>query len=370
MDNSESTTYIYDAADELEHAVTTFTSSTQVHVTTYTYDENGNLVLEMQDTGAPVTRTTHTWDDENRLVQVEKTGMTTNAYSFNADGQRVRIVDSQSPSGRRLIWDEENILLETSDAGSTEAVYTYEPAGYGKLVSQRRGSTSGLFLFDALGSARQVVNNPANMFLAQYSFRPFGEVLTSSGSLVNPFRWVGEVGYYYDVDRLAHYVRASTYNPKIARWLSRDPLGFAAGDVNIYRYVANRTILVVDSTGLTYGAGPFIFDPPIGSWQPCSPNDSMTHITYRTPQTVEFNVRSNETGPCCVFGDNGVSPGAYRCHLRVTHRYTGLSVFFYKCNQGLWNLTQVAISLSGGGIQSKSQLVCRCGPPLPDPQIG
>ena len=39
-------------------------------------------------------------------------------------------------------------------------------------------------------------------------------------------------------------------NPGTGRWTSQDPLGFAAGDANLYRYVGNETIGEVDTTGL------------------------------------------------------------------------------------------------------------------------
>ena len=73
--------------------------------------------------------------------------MTTNQYSYNGDGQRVQIVDSQGT--KKPIWDFQNILLETDGSDATQVVYTLEPAGYGNLVSQRRGSTTSFYLFDA-----------------------------------------------------------------------------------------------------------------------------------------------------------------------------------------------------------------------------
>jgi uncharacterized protein RhaS with RHS repeats len=39
------------------------------------------------------------------------------------------------------------------------------------------------------------------------------------------------------------------YDPKIGGWLSQDPLGFAAGDANLYRYVANGPTNEVDPSG-------------------------------------------------------------------------------------------------------------------------
>jgi len=114
-----------------------------------------NLLTQVTGTS----RTTQTWDDENRLTKWELKGSTTNDYAFNGDGQRTRIADSQTPSGRRLIWDEQNILLETDDAGATQANYTLEPAGYGNLISQRRSTTSSYHLFDALGSTDRLMDS-------------------------------------------------------------------------------------------------------------------------------------------------------------------------------------------------------------------
>jgi len=40
------------------------------------------------------------------------------------------------------------------------------------------------------------------------------------------------------------------YDPKVGRWLSEDPIGFDAGDVNVYRYVGNEPGNGVDLQGL------------------------------------------------------------------------------------------------------------------------
>jgi uncharacterized protein RhaS with RHS repeats len=40
------------------------------------------------------------------------------------------------------------------------------------------------------------------------------------------------------------------YDPSTGRWLSVDPIGFEAGDANLYRYVRNEPLLQTDPTGL------------------------------------------------------------------------------------------------------------------------
>ena len=46
------------------------------------------------------------------------------------------------------------------------------------------------------------------------------------------------------------YYRARWYDPRIGRFISEDPIGFAAGDANLSRYVGNSTPNAVDPSGL------------------------------------------------------------------------------------------------------------------------
>lgn len=173
--------------------------------------------------------------------------MITNQYTYNGDGQRVQIVDSQGT--KKQIWDGENILLETDGSDVTQAVYTLEPAGYGNLISQRRGSATSTHLFDALGSTRKLTDSTGAVS-DSYDYRAYGEMYASSGTTTNVFRWVGGLGYYYDVDRLAYYLRARTYSPALARFLSQDPIGFVGSPWNLYEYVNSKPILFIDPSGL------------------------------------------------------------------------------------------------------------------------
>ncbi len=176
--------------------------------------------------------------------------MITNQYTFNGDGQRVGIVDSQGT--KKPIWDGENIVLETDGSDVTQVVYTLEPAGYGNLVSQRRGSTTSTHLFDALGSTRKLTDSTGGV-TDSYDYRAYGETFASSGSTTNVFRWVGELGYYFDVDRDAYYLRARPYSPALARFISQDPLGFEGSEWNLYEYVVGQPTTLTDPRGLACG---------------------------------------------------------------------------------------------------------------------
>jgi hypothetical protein len=42
------------------------------------------------------------------------------------------------------------------------------------------------------------------------------------------------------------------YEPRIGRWISEDPIGFEAGDANLYRYAGNSPQNYIDPTGLEW----------------------------------------------------------------------------------------------------------------------
>jgi RHS repeat-associated protein len=58
-----------------------------------------------------------------------------------------------------------------------------------------------------------------------------------TGTTVNPFRWVGRVGYYWDDGTGTFYIRARVYEPVTGRWMSQDPLCYPV--VNPMRALRN-----------------------------------------------------------------------------------------------------------------------------------
>src|SRR3989442_3288217 len=54
-----------------------------------------------------------------------------------------------------------------------------------------------------------------------------------------------------------HYYRARYYHPRLARFISEDPIGLAGGDLNLYAYVGNDPVNIVDLDGLS-ASGDFV----------------------------------------------------------------------------------------------------------------
>jgi uncharacterized protein RhaS with RHS repeats len=60
----------------------------------------------------------------------------------------------------------------------------------------------------------------------------------------------GVFHYHLPSQKRQKFARGHNYDPATGRWMSQDPLGFDAGDSNLYRYVANRPTEFTDPKGL------------------------------------------------------------------------------------------------------------------------
>jgi RHS repeat-associated protein len=88
-----------------------------------------------------------------------------------------------------------------------------------------------------------------------------------------PFTFTGTE---YDAETGLYYYRARYYDASTGRFISKDPIGFAGGDTNLYRYVGNNPINWIDPMGLwssgveaytPYGGGGISFGQnPNGNW--------------------------------------------------------------------------------------------------------
>jgi RHS repeat-associated protein len=123
------------------------------------------------------------------------------------------------------------------------------------------GSSGGVTwnLTDHLGSVHGIVDSGGQL-VDTLKYDAFGVLTTESnpsggegaagGGGVYPGLLPRYAGYEWDSALGLYHVGARWYDPSQGRWLSRDPLGFDAGDVNLYRYVGNSPTELTDPSGL------------------------------------------------------------------------------------------------------------------------
>ncbi len=149
----------------------------------------------------------------------------------------------------------EAYLMETDGDGNMTAWYTQEPVKYGDIHAQRRiDPTTGVgksyyYHPDALGSTRELTDESGTV-VATYNYDAFGNTIASTGAVENPFRFTGNVGYYWDEELNTYHIRARNYQPTTGHWTSQDPIGFVDGpNLYIAYFVPNTT----DPSGLMEG---------------------------------------------------------------------------------------------------------------------
>jgi RHS repeat-associated protein len=146
------------------------------------------------------------------------------------------------------LWDpfDDNVVSEHD--GTTETAYTHEPGQYGDLISQRDGTSSKFYHFDARGDTREITDESENVTDTR-TYDAWGNVIASTGSTPTPYQFVGKLGYAFDATLDQYYVRARWYQQQVGRWMSEDPLGIRAG-LKIYSYGFASPIIGADPSGL------------------------------------------------------------------------------------------------------------------------
>jgi YD repeat-containing protein len=179
------TTFSYDAANQIRW------SEDASGRTTYSFDEDGNQKVVEAPNGD---RTTNTWDGENRITSVQQPDGTRNTMAYEPGGLRVKL--EESTGTKKFIWDEQNYLAETDENNDTQVVYTNEPRVYGNLVSQRRGTDSHWYHFDAIGSTRELTD-PAETVTDTRLYDAWGMLAAQTGQNAVLLAYNGRIGYYH-----------------------------------------------------------------------------------------------------------------------------------------------------------------------------
>ena len=108
-----------------------------------------------------------------------------------------------------------------------------------------------------------VINLQTGEVAQRMSYSAFGVVKEDSNPGFTPF---GFAGGLYDPDTELTRFGARDYDAFTGRWTAKDPIRFNGGDTNLYRYVSNDPINLVDPEGtfvpaiwIAFGIGVYLF---------------------------------------------------------------------------------------------------------------
>jgi len=264
----------------------------------YTYDNEGNTTRRTRIVGGQVTD--YAWDHRNRLTSVTDRVSSAGAksqqveYIYDAFDQLTgkRVSTQFNTAGTPLNWSRYEVFAwadgqEVFRFVDSDGQGTAQPArianrylsgaavdqlladeqyaiGSGPAVNSAIASTvQGNTLWaltDHLGSVRDLVDN--NGIIREHNvYDSFGrlvrevdynasgvQIASTDPTAVDTL--FGYTGRLFDSHTGLQYNRARWYDASAGRWLSQDPIGFAAGDANLYRYVGNHPSYATDPSGL------------------------------------------------------------------------------------------------------------------------
>jgi len=88
------------------------------------------------------------------------------------------------------------------------------------LFPKSQNSSSHFYTYDGLGSTKALTEANQNI-QSSTIYDAWGNILQSSGTITNPYLYVGELGYYGDGDAGMYLLTQRWYNPLIARFVVR-----------------------------------------------------------------------------------------------------------------------------------------------------
>jgi RHS repeat-associated protein len=217
--------------------------------------------------------TLYTWDHRGRLTRVEvrasaNSSTVLSSVDYSYDSLDRRLMKSVNTNGtgpaeivEKFVYDGEHIAM-VFDADSLTHRYLHGP-GIDLILADEAFDANGNFLdlywmlTDHQGSVTSVLSHDSGQTsvvqaLTYTAFGAIGSIRDGQGNAVTagPISRFAYTGREFDPETGDYYYRARYYDPQTGRFLSQDPIGFAAGDMNLYRYVGNSTPNFTDPSGL------------------------------------------------------------------------------------------------------------------------
>ena len=130
----------------------------------YEYDLNGRCIRKTDPAGCV---TEYDYDCMSRLVEIRRSGMLLQGYTYYADGQ-VKTVRSSQGEGRTCFYDEAGDLIRTVSETGYSMDYEYDCLHRRTAMRDSCGRTVS-YVYDAVGNATERVDENGNITFYRYS---------------------------------------------------------------------------------------------------------------------------------------------------------------------------------------------------------
>ena len=227
------TTYVYNELNQL----------VSEDGTTYEYDNAGNLVRVV---GAGKTAL-YVYNADNKLVKAtvqQGNNVVVETYTYDYAGNRTSKTTTINNHVEKVYYLNDNssltnVLVEYSANGDEICYYTIGA----DLVSQEINGKVYAYLYDGHGTVRALANESGKL-TDTYTYDAFGNLLNSTGTTANNYRYCGE---QFDSTTGLYYLRARYMDTSTGRFISMDTYqGTTADPISLHKY------LYANSNPVTY----------------------------------------------------------------------------------------------------------------------
>jgi RHS repeat-associated protein len=145
-------------------------------------------------------------------------------------------------------------VLTEVKGSSADSIYQWHPFYIDALAVRMRSNDTQFFSQDAKYNVTAAVNVSTGV-QERYSYTPYGEVtflnadFSAKGAQSSAINNVLYTGRERDPERGIQINRERYYDPPLGRWLTRDPIGYDAGTVNLYESLMSRPAVNCDPSG-------------------------------------------------------------------------------------------------------------------------
>jgi len=211
--------------------------------TTLAYDVNGNTTTDESGN-------TYKWDALNRLSEIDYFGSAKTLFAYDGLSRRTQIIEKDSSgtvvSTKNYIWVGSEMTEERDASNAVQK--RFFPQGEQQLISSTL--TPYYYFRDHLGSVRELLDGSGNI-LTRYTYDSYGKTTTTYISGTHDSTKQYARMYMHPTSGL-YFGTFRPYNSNTWTFPNRDPIG-ERGGLNLYDYVDNNPINLVDPLGLMGG---------------------------------------------------------------------------------------------------------------------
>ena len=226
-------------------------------------------------------RLTEVWSNDTRVVENKYDALGRRVIKRTPDATHIFVYDGSLLMVERIEWN--NGMRDQFDYwwGKDFSGTLYDAGGVGGLLYIRKnGCDVYVPLYDGMGNVVQYVDKYGSL-VAQYEYDAFGNTIQKSGAKADELKMRFSTKYFDDEAGL-YYFGHRFYSPRIARWLTRDPIE-EDGGINLYAYCGNSPLQCIDPLGLKiFVVKRLIGTMPPGGWGDKGRNHAQT--MYEEPK--------------------------------------------------------------------------------------